>query len=130
MSLARTSLVIGLAIAACSSRRTDDTPGAPGPARPPSPSAKPASPAPSAPAKPASPAPPADDRYDSGSLGAIAFEVTQGSPEARGHFTRGLLALHSFWYDEATRQFEAAIAADRNMTMAYWGSAMSRCKLL
>ncbi len=41
-----------------------------------------------------------------------------------------MLALHSFWYDEATRQFDAAIAADPTMNMAYWGAAMSRCKLL
>jgi hypothetical protein len=43
---------------------------------------------------------------------------------------RGLLALHSFWYDEATRQFNAAIDADPTMNMAYWGAAMSQLKLL
>lgn len=72
----------------------------------------------------------ADTGYGSASLGAIAFAVSDGSPEARGHFTRGLLALHSFWYDEAIRQFDAAITADPSMKMAYWGAAMSRCKLL
>src|SRR3954470_21867537 len=87
------------------------------------------------PAPPAAPAPPApqgppDDRYPSGALGAVAFPVSDGTPEARAHFTRGLLALHSFWYDEATRQFKAAIAADPTMSMAYWGAAMSMCQLL
>ncbi|MEO7734140.1 MAG: hypothetical protein ABIY55_24470, partial [Kofleriaceae bacterium] len=77
----------------------------------------------------AKPAPP-DDRYDTGALGATTFAVSAGTPEARGHFTRGLLALHSFWYDEATREFQAAIAADPAMSMAYWGAAMSACKLL
>jgi tetratricopeptide (TPR) repeat protein len=38
--------------------------------------------------------------------------------------------MHSFWYDEATRQFQLAIAADPKMRMAYWGAAMSYCKLL
>ena len=67
---------------------------------------------------------------DGGALGALTFEVSNGTPEARAHFARGLLALHSFWYDEALREFEAAIAADRSMRMAYWGAAMSHCKLL
>src|SRR5688572_20228785 len=56
-------------------------------------------------------------------LGTLAFEVTGGSAEARQHFERGLLALHSFWYDEATRAFQAAIDADRTFSMAYWGLA-------
>ncbi len=91
-----------------------------------------AKPAPSAstPAAPATPAPPADDRYDAGALGALTFQVSEGTPAARAHFTRGLLALHSFWYDEAAREFQAAIDADPEMNMAYWGAAMSRCKLL
>ncbi|HVK88544.1 MAG TPA: hypothetical protein VM513_30710 [Kofleriaceae bacterium] len=76
------------------------------------------------------PAPPADDRYDAGALGALSFQLTEGTPAARTHFTRGLLALHSFWYDEATREFEAAIAADPKMNMAYWGAAMSQIKVL
>jgi tetratricopeptide (TPR) repeat protein len=62
-------------------------------------------------------------------LGTIAFAVSDGSPEARAHFTRGLAALHSFWYDEAKREFQAAIDADPAMNMAYWGAALSRCKL-
>jgi tetratricopeptide (TPR) repeat protein len=68
--------------------------------------------------------------YDAAALGALKFEVTGGSPEARTDFTHGLLALHSFWYDEATRQFEAAITADPTFSMAYWGLAMSKAKLL
>src|SRR5512140_28797 len=71
-----------------------------------------------------------DDGYDPASLGALTFTLSDGTPEARAHFTRGLLALHSFWYDEATRQFQAAIDADPSLRMAYWGAAMSHCKLL
>lgn len=74
--------------------------------------------------------PPADDRYAADALGALTFYLSEGSPAARAHFQRGLLALHSFWYDEAQRQFTAAIAADPSMNMAHWGLAMSYLKLL
>lgn len=73
---------------------------------------------------------PAPVGYDADSLGSIKFEVTGGTPEARQHFTRGLLALHSFWYQEAKKQFTQAIEADKSFRMAYWGLAMSHCKLL
>ena len=67
---------------------------------------------------------------DSDALGALHFEISGGTPEARQLFRRGLLALHSFWYDEAQKQFDAAIAADPSFSMAYWGLAMSHAKLL
>ncbi|HSK03191.1 MAG TPA: hypothetical protein VK932_18190, partial [Kofleriaceae bacterium] len=118
MAVARTWFLICLAAGACSSRGADAPKGRD--------EGKPAAPAPA----PVTPAPPPDDRYDPGALGATSFQHSEGTPEARAHFTRGLLALHSFWYDEAVRQFEAAILADPEMNMAYWGSAMSRCKLL
>ena len=60
----------------------------------------------------------------------VSFQLSEGTLEARSHFMQGLVALHSFWYDEATREFDAAIAADPTMNMAYWGAAFSRCKLL
>ena len=114
MLVTRTWLVVWLAAASCSSGKPDNVP-----------KNREANPAPPIPT-----APPADDRYDTGSLGAIGFVLSEGTPAARAHFTHGLLALHSFWYDEATRQFQAAIDADPAMNMAYWGLAMSRCKLL
>jgi tetratricopeptide (TPR) repeat protein len=83
-------------------------------------------PAPQTAATPASPV----DEAEAAALGALRFEASDGTPEARQHFERGLLALHSFWYDEATREFEAAIAADPKMRMAYWGAAMSHIQLL
>src|SRR4051812_32342328 len=121
---ARRWLLIGLAIGACSSSGGGD--GAKVKPEPkPSESAKPPAVVP-----PPAPARSADDGYDTGALGAIAFQLSEGTPVARALFARGLLALHSFWYDEAARQFEAAIAVDRGMNMAYWGAAMSRLKLL
>ena len=71
-----------------------------------------------------------DDRYATEALGALTFQHSEGNAKARDHFTRGLLALHSFWYDEAIRQFQQAIMADREMNMAYWGLGMSYLKLL
>lgn len=71
-----------------------------------------------------------DDRYTTEALGALTFEHSEGNAEARAHFTRGLLALHSFWYDEAIREFQRAIMADREMNLAYWGLGMSYLKLL
>jgi tetratricopeptide (TPR) repeat protein len=121
MSVARSWLLIWVAVAACQSPCAGD--GAK--AREEAPPAPPAPPADAAAAAVA-----ADDRYDTGSLGALSFAVSEGTPEARVRFTRGMLALHSFWYDEAARQFQAAIDADREMNMAYWGAAMSRLKLL
>jgi tetratricopeptide (TPR) repeat protein len=120
MALVRPWLVLGLAALSCSSRSTGEATRQEPPAHA----------ALSAGSAAAVASAPPDDRYDTGSLGAVRFEVTQGTREARDHFTRGLLAMHSFWYDEAVRQFDAAIAADRTMAMAYWGAAMSRCQLL
>ncbi len=65
-----------------------------------------------------------------GALGTLTFALSEGTPEARAHFARGMLALHSFWYDEALRAFGAAAAADPTLDMAYWGLAMSHLKLL
>jgi tetratricopeptide (TPR) repeat protein len=119
MSGSRRWLALWLAAAACST----PTSGEPPKGQPPKGQATQAGAA-------VAPKAPPDDRYDTGALGAITFAVSDGTPAARAHFTRGMLALHSFWYDEATREFQAAIAADPTMNMAYWGAAMSACKLL
>jgi len=75
-------------------------------------------------------APAVPDGYPADALGALRVEFSGGTPEARAQFSRGLLALHSFWYDEATRRFAQAIEADKTFSMAYWGLAMSHAKLL
>ena len=103
-------LAILCTVACSSSSKTEPTPGSSAP-RVPSPAD-------------------ADTTIDEGSLGALMFAVSDGTPAARAHFSRGLLALHSFWYDEATREFEAAIATDPSLRMAYWGAAMSHLPLL
>lgn len=58
-------------------------------------------------------------------LGTVHFP-TSGSPEARPHFLRGLLLLHSFEYADAREAFRRAQDADPDYAMAYWGEAMTR----
>ena len=59
-----------------------------------------------------------------GGLGRIAFP-TSGPAEARKHFDRGVLFLHSFEYREAREQFLAAQKMAPSFAMAYWGEAMT-----
>src|SRR2546429_621957 len=63
-------------------------------------------------------------------LGKIDFPVTTKSEPARQQFLRGVLALHSFWYDEAYDAFKASVESDPSFAMGYWGEAMAKSKLL
>ena len=62
-------------------------------------------------------------------LGTIAHSFSI-SEEARPHFNKGLLLLHSFEYDDAREEFEKARQADPDELMAYWGLAMTHYKAL
>ena len=57
-------------------------------------------------------------------LGSIDFP-TSGSREAQAQFRLGVLALHSFWYEQARDHFLEAQALDPDFGMAWWGEAMS-----
>jgi tetratricopeptide (TPR) repeat protein len=57
-------------------------------------------------------------------LGRISFP-TSGPQAAKLHFLRGMLALHSFWYEEARDEFREATRAAPDFAMGYWGEAMS-----
>jgi tetratricopeptide (TPR) repeat protein len=57
-------------------------------------------------------------------LGAIEFP-NSGKAEAQEEFLRGVKALHSFWYEEATEAFRRAQEIDAGFALAYWGEAMS-----
>lgn len=57
-------------------------------------------------------------------LGTVNFP-TSGTPEAQQHFLRGVAALHSFWYEEALEEFQAATKLDPDFMMGYWGEAMT-----
>jgi hypothetical protein len=76
-------------------------------------------PAPTAPAAPVASAPAAD-----ASLGQLDFAVT-GNAESQKMFREGMLALHSFLYDQAAESFIAARTADPSCAMASWGEAMT-----
>lgn len=57
-------------------------------------------------------------------LGSIEFP-TSGSPQAQSKFINGVLALHSFWYEQSREFFIQAQQLDPSFAMAYWGEAMS-----
>ena len=57
-------------------------------------------------------------------LGRIDFPAS-GSPEAQQHFLRGVLALHSFWFEEALEAFRESTKTDPDFAMGYWGEAMA-----
>lgn len=58
-------------------------------------------------------------------LGAIDFRVTTDDADARREFELGVLALHSFWYEEALEHFRQARELEPDFAMAYWGEAMA-----
>lgn len=57
-------------------------------------------------------------------LGRIEFPTT-GPKIAQQHFLRGMLAMHSFWYDEALDEFRAATKVAPSFAMGYWGEALT-----
>ena len=57
-------------------------------------------------------------------VGSIDFP-TSVSGEAQQHFLRGVAILHSFGWNEAIEQFQAAQAIDPNFAMAYWGESLA-----
>ena len=57
-------------------------------------------------------------------LGTIHFPVSC-VPSVQKPFERGVALLHSFWYEEATKQFEQVAKDDPGCAMAHWGVAIS-----
>ena len=57
-------------------------------------------------------------------LGFTTFE-NSGAPEAQDAFSRGILLLHSFEYEDARGAFQQARTLDPHFAMAYWGEAMT-----
>src|SRR3984957_9841187 len=104
-------------IAACAASPPPTTAATPPAATAPSPSA----PAASAPLVGGAAAP---GPASGGGLGRLDFPIT-GLPECQRNFTEGMLALHSFLYDQAHVSFAAALAADPKCAMAAWGDSMA-----
>ncbi len=58
-------------------------------------------------------------------LGTVHFPVSC-SPSAQKTFERGVALLHSFWYEEAEKDFVQVAQDDPQCAMAQWGLAMSQ----
>jgi hypothetical protein len=57
-------------------------------------------------------------------LGLVHFPVSCAAVVQRP-FARGVALLHSFWYEEAEKEFEDIAKDDPHCAMAHWGVAMS-----
>jgi hypothetical protein len=58
-------------------------------------------------------------------LGTVSFPISC-TPATQKPFERAVAALHSFWYEEAQKQFRNVAAADPKCAMAHWGVALSQ----
>jgi hypothetical protein len=65
-----------------------------------------------------------DNTDDIARTGSITFP-TSGDGAAQAEFVTGVLALHSFWYEEARDRFVNAQQIDPGFAMAWWGEAMT-----
>src|SRR3989442_181726 len=57
-------------------------------------------------------------------LGTVHFSVSCAEAVHK-RFERGVALLHSFWYEEAEKEFEQIAKDDPSCAMAHWGVAMS-----
>jgi tetratricopeptide (TPR) repeat protein len=57
-------------------------------------------------------------------LGVVHFPVSC-KPSVQPTFERGVAMLHSFWYEEARKQFTSVAESDPSCAMAQWGLAMT-----
>lgn len=57
-------------------------------------------------------------------VGNVSFPISC-APDVQGPFNVGVALLHSYWYEEAKKQFEEVAAKDPKCAMAYWGEAMT-----
>ena len=57
-------------------------------------------------------------------LGTVHFPISC-APSVQKPFARGVALLHSFWYEEAEKEFLDIAKDDPHCAMAHWGIAMS-----
>ncbi|WP_263358346.1 tetratricopeptide repeat protein [Acidicapsa ligni] len=57
-------------------------------------------------------------------FGSVSMQISC-TAAVQKPFERGVALLHSFWYEEATKQFQLVASADPQCAMAQWGLAMS-----
>jgi hypothetical protein len=58
-------------------------------------------------------------------LGTVSFPISC-APTVQKPFERGVALLHSFWYEEAEKEFQHIATEDPHCAMAHWGIAMSQ----
>jgi tetratricopeptide (TPR) repeat protein len=56
-------------------------------------------------------------------LGNVTFP-TSCDPKVQAQFERGVAMLHSYWFIQARKTFEAVLQQDPQCVMAYWGIAV------
>ena len=56
-------------------------------------------------------------------LGKVTFP-TSCDPKVQAQFERGVAMLHSYWFGQARKTFEAVLQQDPNCAMAHWGIAV------
>jgi tetratricopeptide (TPR) repeat protein len=66
----------------------------------------------------------AEHHHHEEQLGTVNFP-TSCDPTVQKDFERGVALLHSFWYEEAEKQFAAVTKTSPDCAMAHWGVAMS-----
>ena len=54
----------------------------------------------------------------------VKFE-TSCAPAVRDDFNKGVALLHSFWFPQATAQFNSVLTRDPNCALAHWGIALA-----
>jgi tetratricopeptide (TPR) repeat protein len=57
-------------------------------------------------------------------LGMVNFP-TSCSPAVQARFTRAVALLHSFAYEESSKEFQSVVADDAKCAIAHWGVAMT-----
>ena len=57
-------------------------------------------------------------------LGKVVFPTSCDS-RVQGQFERGVAMLHSYWFSEARKVFDAVIRQDPGCAIAYWGLAVN-----
>src|SRR5260221_11607813 len=57
-------------------------------------------------------------------VGVVHFPTSCAAPVQKS-IERGVAMLHSFWYEEAQKQFEQIEKDDPGCAIAHWGAAMS-----
>jgi tetratricopeptide (TPR) repeat protein len=57
-------------------------------------------------------------------LGKVTFPISC-NPRVQGQFERGVAMLHSYWFTEAPKVFNAILQQDPTCGIAYWGLAVN-----